>query len=76
MRNQSFLKIATVVAILGLVLGFLLAIARRLILAFYPLNANRSWFNSVFIVSELIIATIPLIILFVAFLLNIKSKQS
>lgn len=70
------MKIATVVAILGLLLGFLLAIVRRLILAFYPLDANRARFNSVFIVSELIIVTVPLIVLFVAFLLNIKSKQS
>lgn len=71
-----FLKIASVLAILGLLLSLLLALTQHvfLMVGYYGLGMQMVY--RLISLGEVVSFTVPLIIFFVAFLLSLKAKQS
>jgi hypothetical protein len=71
-----FLKIAAVLAILGLLLTLLLTVAQQalLMVGYYGYGMQLTY--KLITVGEVVSFTVPLIIFFVAFLINLKGKQN
>ena len=71
-----FLKIATVLAILGLLLTLVLEVAQQALITVGYYGAGMQLTYRVIAVGEVVSFTVPLIIFFVAFIISLKGKQS
>jgi hypothetical protein len=70
-----FLKLATVLAILGLLLSLLLSLVHQVFLTGRFFGSSMLLIYRLLTFGEILSFTVPLIIFFVAFLLSLKSKQ-
>jgi hypothetical protein len=70
-----FLKIAAVLAILGLLLTLLLAVAQQALLMVGYYGPGMQLTYKVITFSEVVSFTVPLIIFFVAFLISLKENR-
>jgi len=74
-----FLRIATLLAILGLLLSLLLAIIQAFLVSsmgYYYFGSSMQVIYRLLNLGEVISLTGPLIVFFVAFFLSLKSKQN
>lgn len=71
-----FLKIATVLAILGLLFTLLLAVTQQALLMVRYYGPGMQLTYKLITVGEVVSFTVPLMIFFVAFLISPKGKQS
>ena len=71
-----FLKIATVLAILGLLLGLLLNVIQQVLISSLYFNPAMRYVFRALSVGEAVSFSVPLTIFLVAFLLSLNKKQS
>ena len=71
-----FLRIATVLAILGLLLGLLLTVIQQLLSTGRYFGSTMLLIYRALTIGEALSFSVPLIIFLVAFLFSLKGKQS
>jgi len=71
-----FLKIATVFAILGILLASILSLAYHIIVNAQLLNSSMYWLLRLMNVGESISLYVPLFIFLVAFFLSLRNKTA
>jgi hypothetical protein len=71
-----FLKIATVLAILGLALSFIMAYIQQIIFTARLYGPGLIWITRIISFTRPLVFEVPLIIFFVAFLLSLRQKES
>ena len=71
-----FLKVATVLAILGLLFTFLLSLIQQAMFAGRFYSSSMLLAYRILTFGELLCLYVPLILFFVAFFLSLKTKQS
>lgn len=71
-----FLKVATIIAIIGVTLHLILVLFQQMLFAYRPFGNTTFTMTRLISSADILLFTISLLVFFIAFLLGLKGKSS